>query len=116
MDPLSGRDGSRHASAYLERRTSPRLYGRRLVFRNFDRPAGVASTHVQLHFGATFYKSRIWLNGVEVGSHEGGFTAYAFDVTPHLLDHNYLAVRIDNRPGIADDPRIRRQGHAPILV
>ena len=79
-------------------------------FRNFDRPAGVASTHVQLHFGATFYKSRVWLNGVEIGSHEGGFTAYSFDVTSQLRDRNYLAVRIDNRPGIATIPGYGARG------
>src|ERR1700722_15590560 len=26
---------------------------------------------VTVHFGATFYRSRIWLNGVEIGTHEG---------------------------------------------
>jgi len=79
-------------------------------FRSFDTPAHDPLTHVQLHFGATFYKAQVWLNGVEVGRHEGGFTAYAFDITTQLHERNYLAVRIDNRPGIATIPGYGARG------
>lgn len=56
--------------------------------------------HVELNFGAAFYRSRVWLNGVEVGRHEGGHTAHAFDIS-RLLQRgkpNLLVVAIDNRP------------------
>src|SRR5882724_12460630 len=66
-------------------------------FRNFETPAQSVGGHVELHFGATFYSSRVWLNGVQVGEHEGGYTAYSLDVTSHLQSTNYLAVEIDNR-------------------
>jgi hypothetical protein len=79
-------------------------------FRNFDRPVHNPNAHVQLHFGATFYKSQVWLNGVEIGRHEGGFTAYSFDITSQLRDHNYLAVRIDNRPGSETIPGYGMRG------
>jgi len=72
-------------------------------FRQIDRPAALApDAHVELHFGATFYKARIWLNGVEVGRHEGGHTAYWFDITALLRagTGNYLAVAIDNRASV----------------
>ncbi len=46
-------------------------------FRSFETPAHDAQAHVRLNFGATFYQARVWLNGVEVGNHEGGFTAYS---------------------------------------
>jgi len=81
-------------------------------FRSFETPAHDPLTHVQLHFGATFYKARIWLNGVEVGTHEGGFTAYSLDVTAQLHERNYLAVRIDNRPGLATIPGYGARGTA----
>ncbi len=71
--------------------------GKAWYFRTFEMPIPSPGRHVELHFGATFYSSRIWLNGVEVGSHEGGYTAYSLDITPHLLSTNYLAVEIDNR-------------------
>jgi beta-glucuronidase len=71
--------------------------GKAWYFRNFDIPAQSPGMRVELHFGATFYSSHVWVNGVEVGSHEGGYTAYWFDITPQLHSTNYLAVEIDNR-------------------
>jgi beta-glucuronidase len=44
-------------------------------------PEGLAGRHVELNFGGTFYKSRVFVNGVEAGGHEGGFTAYHLDVS-----------------------------------
>jgi hypothetical protein len=79
-------------------------------FHRFEIPAHARGAHVELHFGATFYSARVWLNGVELGSHEGGFTEYSFDITPHLRRMNVLAVRIDNRPGIATIPGFAERG------
>jgi beta-glucuronidase len=79
-------------------------------FLSFAPPSHSPDTHTELHFGATFYSARVWLNGVEVGAHEGGFTAYSFDITPYLRPANLLAVRIDNRPGIATIPGIAARG------
>ena len=79
-------------------------------FRRFEMPPVAPGTHVELHFGATFYKARIWLNGVEVGAHEGGFTAYAFDITALLRNTNVLVVQIDNRPGPASIPGYGARG------
>jgi beta-glucuronidase len=73
-------------------------------FRRFEMPSYAPGTHVELHFGATFYRARVWLNGIELGTHEGGFTSYSFDITRTLRGTNVLAVRIDNRPGIATIP------------
>ncbi len=67
-------------------------------FRSFRIDPNLGAEHVELHFGATFYRARIWLNGKEIGGHEGGYTAYYFDITPYLRDVNYLAVELDNRP------------------
>lgn len=67
-------------------------------FSTFEVPDELRSKHVELHFGATFYKSRIWLNGKEIGGHEGGHTEYFFDVTPYLARLNLLAVQINNQP------------------
>ena len=79
-------------------------------FRQFERPSSAAGEHVELHFGATFYQARVWLNGVELGRHEGGFTAYSFDITPHLRPINTLVVRLDNRPGMATIPGVAARG------
>lgn len=45
------------------------------------------------------YIADIWLNGCWIGYHEGGFTPFAFDVTPFLrAGDNEIRVRIDNPP------------------
>jgi len=74
-------------------------------FKSFTVPASMLSSQVQLHFGATFYRSRVWVNGVEVGGHEGGHTAYALDIGRQLhAGENRIALRLDNRPGEATIP------------
>lgn len=37
-----------------------------------------------LHFGAVDYSCRVWVNNRLVGVHEGGFSAFYFDITPFL--------------------------------
>src|SRR4051812_33218316 len=34
-----------------------------------------------LHFGAVDYHATVWLNGAQVGEHEGGYLPFEFDVT-----------------------------------
>ncbi len=81
-------------------------------FKSFSLPEEIRRQHVELHFGATFYRSRVWLNGIALGEHEGGHTAYFFDVTPHLKRTNFLAVKIDNRPSVTSIPGWAMKLHA----
>jgi Glycosyl hydrolases family 2, TIM barrel domain/Glycosyl hydrolases family 2, sugar binding domain/Glycosyl hydrolases family 2 len=85
-------------------------FGAAWYFRRFQLPRPPPGTHLELHFGATFYRARVWLNGVELGSHEGGFTAYSFDVTARLRASNLLVVRLDNRPDVATIPGFAERG------
>jgi hypothetical protein len=85
-------------------------FGAAWYFRQFELPSPPPGSHLELHFGATFYRARVWLNGVELGSHEGGFTEYSFDVTAHLRRNNLLVVRLDNRPGVATIPGFAERG------
>lgn len=39
---------------------------------------------VILHFGAVDYHAAVWVNGVRVGSHDGGHTPFRFDITSAL--------------------------------
>ena len=39
---------------------------------------------ILLHFGAVDWKADIWLNGKKVGTHEGGFDPFSFDVTEFI--------------------------------
>jgi beta-mannosidase len=47
-----------------------------------------------LRFGGAFYRTHAWLNGVDLGNHEGYFQPFGFDVTDILKPTgNLLAVR-----------------------
>lgn len=84
--------------------------GKAWYFRTFELPMSAAHLRVKLHFGATFYAARIWLNGNEVGGHEGGYTAYSLDITSYLHPTNYLAVEVDNRITPATIPGFAMRG------
>jgi beta-glucuronidase len=50
-----------------------------------------------LHFGAVNYHAEVFLNGVLLGSHDGGFTPFSFDCTGRLKEgENMIVVRVDN--------------------
>lgn len=84
--------------------------GKAWYCKTFAMPVRSPDMHVKLHFGATFYSSRVWLNGVELGTHEGGYTAYSFDITRELRATNYLAVEIDNRISATTIPGLAQRG------
>ncbi len=50
-----------------------------------------------LHFGAANYKTKVWLNGKELGTHEGGYTPFEFEVTDIVKpEDNRLVVMVDD--------------------
>ncbi len=50
-----------------------------------------------IHFGAANYLTKVYLNGKPLGSHEGGFTPFAFEITQEFTDgKNELVVAVDN--------------------
>jgi beta-glucuronidase len=58
-----------------------------------------------LRFGAADYSARVYLNGTFVGSHEGGFTPFAFEVTKYLRDGaNTVTVGVDSTRNDASVP------------
>lgn len=54
--------------------------------------------HLFLYFGAVNYRCRIFLNGKEIGQHEGGFTPFQLEITDAVKDKdNFLAVEVNNK-------------------
>jgi beta-glucuronidase len=50
-----------------------------------------------VYFGAVNYKAEVYLNGVKLGIHEGGFTPFNFEVTSIIkAKDNFLVVKVDN--------------------
>jgi beta-glucuronidase len=51
-----------------------------------------------LYFGAANYESIVYLNGEKLGTHTGGFTPFAFEITGKTRDKaNSLVVKVDNK-------------------
>ena len=50
-----------------------------------------------LHFGAVNYSAIVYLNGKKIGTHEGGFTPFQFDVSAQIKPGvNSLVLKVDN--------------------
>jgi beta-glucuronidase len=68
--------------------------------RRFTVPDSLAGKFAKLMFYAVNYVADVWLNGVYLGYHEGGYTSFAFDASSAVNygGENILAVRVDNPP------------------
>lgn len=61
-----------------------------------------------LHFGAVDYRAEVWVDGRSVGTHEGGHTPFAVDITDALdtaTDDHVLVVRAEDDPHDLAQPR-----------
>ncbi len=66
--------------------------------RTFTLPTSARDAHLRLRFDAVFYAARVWLNGRELGRHEGGYTPFELDATEVVrTGRNVLAASVDNR-------------------
>src|SRR5262252_4032138 len=64
--------------------------------RRFDHPVR-ADRRLFVQFGAAAQRATVWLNGKLLGSHEGGFTPFAFEVTGLVRPRdNSIVVKVDN--------------------
>lgn len=83
--------------------------------KGFKLPSNMNDKTVRLHFEAVFYKCRIFLNGILVAYHSGGYTPFNVDISKQAKfpDVNFLSIEVDNSwdefsiPGvkIGDNPR-----------
>ena len=63
--------------------------------RMFEVPADWKGKRLQLHFEAVDWQSKVWVNGKEVGEHEGGYTPFTFDISTTVQPgDNTLTVRV----------------------
>lgn len=57
-----------------------------------------AENRLFLHFGAVNYLAVVYLNGQEIGRHEGGFTPFQFEITDKIQEgSNTLIVKVNNK-------------------
>ena len=55
-----------------------------------------AKKRVAIEFEAAFQYSKVYVNGVQVGEHRGGYTGFTFDISANVkAGDNVIAVRVD---------------------
>jgi beta-galactosidase/beta-glucuronidase len=66
--------------------------------RQLDISPDMAGKQVLLHFQAVDYIAKVWVNGIFVGSHQGGYAAFSFDITPYINigEANHLTVKAED--------------------
>ena len=76
--------------------------------REFDAPEDRHGRLWEIRFEAADYYAEVWLNGIRLGEHEGGYTPFSLPATHALRDgRNLIAVRIVDPHGPA--------GYGPFL-
>ena len=72
--------------------------------RSFSLPKSAAGKRVFLHFGAVDYAAEVWVNGISVGTHRGGYVGFELEITSALQPgENIIVVCAE------DDQRSGRQ-------
>ena len=66
--------------------------------KRFSAASVPAGGQVEIVFDGVYMNCDVWLNGTLLGNHPYGYTAFAYDLTPHLRrdGENILAVRVRN--------------------
>jgi len=62
--------------------------------KKFDLSNISSSENLLLHFSAVNYYTEVYLNGVLIGSHEGGYTPFLFNISDFVKSKNDLVVKV----------------------
>lgn len=75
--------------------------------RTFERPRLREGERLVLHFGAVDYSADVWVNGVPVCSHQGGYTPFHADITGAVREQREqeIVVRAQDDPLDLAKPR-----------
>lgn len=94
-------------------------------------PADWRGRRIFLVVGASDWHTTAWLNGQKLGTHQGGYTPFEFELTPHLKpgQEGKLVLRVDDAPrpfklegkqgygnarGIWQTPYLEARGSVPL--
>jgi beta-glucuronidase len=61
-------------------------------------PSSWKGRHIFLRVGSACYLCTVYVNGVKIGSHEGGHLPFAFEITDHIRwnEENRIALSVEN--------------------
>ena len=89
--------------------TNNRLWYRR----TFTIPAKWAGKRTLLHFGACDWETTVWVNGKELGKHQGGYDPFTFDLTDDLKKERRAGNRRLGLGPVRRRPAAARQASPP---
>ena len=67
-----------------------------LYEKDFTKPQFAADERIYLEFRGVNASAKAELNGTEIGTHDGGYSTFRWDITDFLADENHLKVWADN--------------------
>ena len=83
----------------------------RLHYRKkFTLPEGFKKSRVLLHFGAVDQECSVFVNGIRVGGHKGGYLPFHFDITDSLRQgENVLTLSVTDRTEQSPHARVKQK-------
>lgn len=61
-------------------------------------PSSWKGQHIYIRIGEATFTAKVWVNGLPVGMHEGGFVPFAFDITSKVNwnESNRITIQVEN--------------------
>ena len=79
--------------------------------KKFSIPSEWNGKKILINFEAVDHDTNIWINGIFVGSHQGGFDRFSFDITPFLNGSGSQTVVVSVKDGTNLSPQLRGKQH-----
>jgi hypothetical protein len=75
--------------------------------RTFSLPKSWGGQRVRLHFGAVDWHCEVWVNGRQIGQHQGGYDPFTFDITDALQWNKTqdIVISVTDPTDSGDEPR-----------
>lgn len=78
------------------------LYSSVWYRRSFERPTLQPGERLVLHFGAVDYSATVWVNQIQISTHQGGYTPFQVDVTEVLAGDGLQEIVVHAQDDPAD--------------
>ncbi len=75
--------------------------------RSFELDNSWDGSSILLHFGAVDWQCDVWVNGIKIGRHEGGYDPFKFDITPFLTENGSQEIQVRVWDPTSDGPQPR---------
>ena len=75
--------------------------------KKFNIPEKWRDDRVVINFEAVDHDTSIWINGIWVGSHKGGFNRFSFDITDYLVQENEQELVVSVKDATNLSPQLR---------